>query len=351
MIGFNELKLELEQRPFVLKKFAPLLDRPELLAFGAGNAFHGLRATIDLPFSALMDDTPGYAGQSIGRLSIESTSLLTERTKENLCVVICANTTSAIARMSDKLRSYGLVYGEHFMDCALLHEVSISRRLKAQFNISTSDETFRVLHALSRNLVMPNLSTIAGSWLFVELIESLPGACDGHVAECGVYQGANALASLFTSPQLRSRSYELFDSFEGLRGFSENDPKSREGEFADADFQSLRETLAVFPHVQLRKGFFETTLPRLDRHEYAVVYVDCDLEHPTRFCCEFFWDKLQPGGFLLVHDYWFPDDKESIGSTNFRGVKRAVDGFFRASTDRCLVFPETSHAVFRKPLT
>jgi hypothetical protein len=351
MISFSKFKSNLERAPFVLKEFAELLDRPQLIAFGAGNAFHGLRATIDLPFCGVIDDTAGYAGQSVGGLPIKTTAVLAQTAREDLCVIICAHTTDVIARMSQKLRSFGLVYGEHFVDCSLLHEVSISESLKSRFNISTSNERFSLVHALSRSLAIPNLSTISGSWLFAELIESLATFRNAYVAECGVYQGANALVSLLSSPQLRSRPYELFDSFEGLRGLSENDPKSREGEFVDANFESLRETLAIFPNVGLTKGYFESTLPKLDRHDYAVVYVDCDLESPTRFCCQYFWEKIQPGGYLLVHDYWFPDDKERLRSkANFRGVKRAVDGFLEGWPHKSVIFPATSHAVFRKPL-
>jgi hypothetical protein len=350
MISFSKFKSDLHHAPFALTQFAELLDRRHLIAFGAGNAFHGLRATIDLPFCVVIDDTPGYAGQSVDGLAIQSTAALAQRPKEDLCVIICANTTDAIARMSQKLRSLGLLYGEHFVDCSLLHEVTISRRLKSRFNISTSDERFTLVHALSRNLAIPNVSTISGSWLFTELIECLSASLAGYVAECGVYQGANALVALLSSPQLRSRCYELFDSFEGLRALSENDPKSREGEFADANFDSLRETLAVFPKVQLTKGYFESTLPRLDRHDYAVVYVDCDLESPTRFCCEYFWGKIQPGGYLLVHDYWFPENEQRLpAKANFLGVKRAVDRSIEQLSHESVIFPETSHAVFRKP--
>ena len=69
------------------------------------------------------------------------------------------------------------------------------------------------------------------------------------------------------------------------------------------------------------------------------------------FCCQYFWEKIQPGGYLLVHDYWFPEDKERFASkANFLGVRRAVDGFFERLLHESIIFPETSHAVFRKPL-
>jgi hypothetical protein len=58
---FPELKLSLQQRRFALTSFAELLREPQPVAFGGGNAFQGLRAAVDLPFCAVVDDTPGYA--------------------------------------------------------------------------------------------------------------------------------------------------------------------------------------------------------------------------------------------------------------------------------------------------
>jgi len=57
---FPELKLSLQQRRFALTSFAELLREPQPVAFGGGNAFQGLRAAVDLPFCAVVDDTPGY---------------------------------------------------------------------------------------------------------------------------------------------------------------------------------------------------------------------------------------------------------------------------------------------------
>ena len=100
MTSFSKFKSELDRAPFVLKQFASLLDRPQLIAFGAGNAFHGLHATIDLPFCGVVDDTPGYAGQSVDGLPIKSTTALAQMAREKLCVIICANTTETIDRKS-----------------------------------------------------------------------------------------------------------------------------------------------------------------------------------------------------------------------------------------------------------
>jgi hypothetical protein len=60
MFSFSKFKSDLDQAPFVLNGFAGLLDRPHVIALGTGNAFDGLRATIDLPFLRVIDDTLGF---------------------------------------------------------------------------------------------------------------------------------------------------------------------------------------------------------------------------------------------------------------------------------------------------
>jgi hypothetical protein len=194
-----------------------------------------------------------------------------------------------------------------------------------------------------------NLSTIAGTWLFLELIDAMPHEPVGAVAECGVYQGANALVSCGISEQLGRHPYSLYDSFEGLSDLSDGDPKSRTGEFADVDLQEVRTVFASLPNIHLVQGRFESTLHKQVARPHSLVYVDCDLREPTRCCCEHFWDLLLPGGFLMTHDYWYPAET-TAGPPHFTGVREAFDAFCASKGVTPVVFPETSHAVVRKPL-
>jgi hypothetical protein len=351
MIATAKLKKAVREGSYSLTKFPRIFEAPRLIAFGAGNAFLGLQATVELPFCAVVDDTPGYAGRTIAGLEVMPSECLAAENKDELFVIICANTLEAIKHMSAKLRSLGMVYGRDFTDCSLLHQVTISIRLEERLGVLSNENSFSLIHALSRALSIPNMSTISGTWLFAELLESIPAIVKGAVAECGVYKGANSLAALCASPQLRTRRYQLFDSFEGFAVLSDNDPKSRSEEFRDTSFTSIQETFAVFQNVDVIKGYFETTLPNLVSEDYVMAYIDCDLELPARFCFEYFWDKIQPGGYVLVHDYWFPEEAERLpGRDNWGGIKRAVDSFFTMPDLETVVFPETAHIAIRKSL-
>ena len=62
-----------------------------------------------------------------------------------------------------------------------------------------------------------------------------------------------------------------------------------------------------------------------------------------------FWDRLAEGGFLLVHDYWFPNFKMPLGAPEpFRGIKAIADEFLADKQAPFVVIPETTHLVIRK---
>lgn len=68
------------------------------------------------------------------------------------------------------------------------------------------------------------------------------------------------------------------------------------------------------------KGYFPETAAQLpDKGSYCLVHIDCDLYNPVRAAMEYFYPRLVPGGFLLVHDY---------SSLHWDGAEEAVDEFF-----------------------
>lgn len=319
------------------------------VAYGAGNALKGLLSVQSPRFDYIVDDTPALAGSSLEGLRIHPSSQLLREDRDQLRIVICANTSSGVLAIMRRLSGMGFEPGRHFTDCSTFQVQSMSQRLADSWGLRTDPERIDRVRALSLGLRARNLSTIAGTWLFLELIDAMPDEPVGAVAECGVYQGANALVSCGISGRLQRHPYFLYDSFEGLAELSAGDPRSRTGEFADVDLSEVRTVFASLPNVHLVQGRFESTLHKQVAHPHSLVYVDCDLREPTRCCCEHFWDLLLPGGFLMTHDYWYPPDAQA-GPAHFLGVREAFDAFCAIKGVTPVVFPETSHAVVRKPL-
>jgi hypothetical protein len=319
------------------------------IAFGAGTAFLGLRATQpELPFSSLVDDTPGYAGLRLDGLPISSSAALAQQPLDETFVVVCANTSAAVGAISRQLVDAGRLRGRGFCDSSDFQVPAMAARVRETFGVELDPGRLPEIRSLALNLRPRNLSTIAGSWLFSQLAGAL--GVEGAVAECGVYQGANALISLLSCPALRTRRYLLLDSFAGLKPAGGTDPAQRAGEFADVSQAVVQDQFTGFPGVQLVPGFFSNTLPHLAENAFALVYIDCDLEIPAEECLAHFWPRLAPGGYLLVHDYWYPEIPLPAGApAPFTGIRTAIHRFFAAELPAHVVFPETSHILLRKP--
>lgn len=90
------------------------------------------------------------------------------------------------------------------------------------------------------------------------------------------------------------------------------------------------------------KGFFPDTFKGCEDLRFAFVSIDADLYAPTAAALPLFWDRLSAGGAIMIHDY---------NSTQFRGVRRAVDDF--CSENRIVPMPVCDmhgSAVLRKPI-
>ena len=142
---------------------------------------------------------------------------------------------------------------------------------------------------------------------------------EGDAAELGVYRGDFAR---LISEAFPDRTLHLFDTFEGFsasdlaaeRGYS----RAAEGDFSDTDTELVRNRLHEPGRAVFYKGLFPDTFAACRAERFAFVSVDADLYKPTAAALPLFWDRLSPGGVLLLHD---------VNSLQFRGVSEAVREF------------------------
>jgi O-methyltransferase len=177
----------------------------------------------------------------------------------------------------------------------------------------------------------------------------------GDFVECGVWNGG--AVGLMGLVSREPRTIHLFDSFEGLPEPSEEDGVSNArssrgplkalgacvGEKAPAvrDFLvkrlGLSEESLVF-HV----GWFQDTVP-VDAPsigKISILRLDGDWYESTRVCLNELYDKLSPGGFLIIDDYG-----------DLVGCRRAVDEFFQVRGENpSFVHSDNECIYFRKAL-
>lgn len=141
--------------------------------------------------------------------------------------------------------------------------------------------------------------------------EGIPGA----LAEAGVYQG---YASRFIHRLAPHRRYYLFDTFAGFHE-DDLDPGVEDLRFRDTSVEGVLRTIGDTTNVEPRPGRVPETFAGLEAQRFAFVLLDMDLHRPTLSALAFFYPRLSPGAYLMVHDYHNPE-------SNW-GCKRAVDEF------------------------
>ena len=143
----------------------------------------------------------------------------------------------------------------------------------------------------------------------------------GDVAELGVYQGD---FSSLISAAFPDRRIHLFDTFEG---FSDKDveietacklSRAKEGDFSSIDVESVLNNMPDPTRTVIHKGWFPDTFSDITDETFCFVSLDADLYAPTAAALPLFYERLNRGGVLLIHDVY---------STQFFGCKKAVDEF------------------------
>ena len=149
--------------------------------------------------------------------------------------------------------------------------------------------------------------------------EILSNKVEGNVAELGVYKGdfAKKLNQLFPD-----RKLYLFDTFQGFEHKDIDVEKANNFSDGTQDFSDTSVDLVLnkmlYPNnCIVKKGFFpETAVDVSDK--FCFVSLDADLYEPIYQGLKFFYDKLERGGYIFVHDY---------NNDNYTGAKEAVQKF------------------------
>jgi hypothetical protein len=180
----------------------------------------------------------------------------------------------------------------------------------------------------------------------------------GDFVECGVWKGgcAGLMAIANREHGAAPRPLHLFDAFEDIVEPDETVDGERAvkeaREFAGVEgpltgrlapmegfyshlggpgSQAIVEDLLVSKlgydagHVHVHAGYFQDTLPVVAPgiDQIAVLRLDGDWYASTKVCLEHLFDKVAPGGFVIVDDYGIYD-----------GCRHAVDEFFAERGER-----------------
>lgn len=132
----------------------------------------------------------------------------------------------------------------------------------------------------------------------------------GETAELGVYKGFFARCIHGLLPE---RKLYLFDSFQGF-GETAGASDAFQAAHRNTAIKNVMETMPHPENVTIKPGFFPASLEGLEER-FCLVSLDVDFYETTLEGLRYFWPRLNPGGYLLLHDW---------GSPKLPGVAKAL---------------------------
>lgn len=317
------------------KKFISWGASPLLEIYIRNNKAHGI--------SYCVDSAPECQGQSIEGVSILSPDVLNQEKADETFVIITAMSSSAIQAIHTLLSNKGYIMGKHYTDLADFIRKDFKLKAESIFKKEFSYENFIFARSFNFNSRLPLETSILGNWLLIEAIKATRHL-NGAIAEVGAYQCGNVFLQLSQMTLAGdSRTYYIFDSFEGFPELSGNDPRHLQNAYAnDYHANQIFNLLGIFNQTVINPGFVPKTFKDIpDTKTFSVVFYDCDLYQPALDTYAFFWERIEKGGMLIIHD--------NIATSNgWTGVRKATEEFFGFKNIKFYDFWETTMSVVFK---
>lgn len=184
---------------------------------------------------------------------------------------------------------------------------------------------------------------------------------DGDVVECGLGNGNTLVMLMFlASRETRKPTVWGFDSFEGWPEPTATDLRSarnpKKGEWVRSEEgvrelirqSQIKDELVQVPLV-ITKGFLGASLPATPIERIKFLHLDVDLEIGYRDGLKYLWDKIIPGGMLLLDEYQeIINEPPYNGAEKWPGCTLAVDEFFRDRREKPTLHVETGKYYIQK---
>ncbi|QGM93334.1 class I SAM-dependent methyltransferase [Methylocystis rosea] len=173
----------------------------------------------------------------------------------------------------------------------------------------------------------------------------------GDFVECGVNRGflSSAIMTLLDWNALDRRFY-LLDTFSGLderyvseaekaAGVLERNKAEIDRGFYTFEPEEVRKNFSEWKNTEIIVGSIPDTLPQIDAKRIAFLHIDLNCSPPEVAAAEALWDRLTPGGLILLDDYAY---------SGYRSQKLGMDGFAKRRDVPILSLP-TGQGLMIKP--
>lgn len=285
--------------------------------------------------------------EMLAYLPIKQATALNDEDRQCCKLVLFGSLSENMNTDRKMMAGLGLIQGYDFiLESDFLFD-DFSVKASDYFGWQFNPLRYRQVAAYVMNSLTPNHTSILGTWLLLEILTHASDS-DANYAEVGMWRGGNPLCLLNGLSSLDADYHPhlyLIDSFEGFSEPGQHDCQSiRKGQYNTSGIvEEIVSQFALYPEATIIRGFVPSAFTAIpDETRFSCVFYDADLYAPAVATFEYFWERIIPGGFLVVHDYI----AERGGHT---GIKKATDEFCIARGLSLISFHETTMAVIRKP--
>lgn len=163
----------------------------------------------------------------------------------------------------------------------------------------------------------------------------------GNVAEVGVYQGEFAKYINMLFPKRKLFLFDTFSGFEESMVVNEDDKSQTDSWIDLLKDTSVDVVLSKLPYKKqavVCKGKFPETTKGINE-TFAFVNLDTDLYESIYSGLNYFWKRLNAGGYIFIHDF-----------EQWVGVTKAVTQFCKENHIGYMILPDCVTACLAKPL-
>ncbi|MBU3619951.1 ATP-binding cassette domain-containing protein [Polynucleobacter sp. JS-Fieb-80-E5] len=160
---------------------------------------------------------------------------------------------------------------------------------------------------------------------------------EGDFVECGTNTGIDSLAVCeYIDINKSKKTFWLFDTFEGIPAEQISEEELAAGRLAESKanyfscFEMVKNNFKSFPGAILIRGTVPESLKTVNIEKVAYLAIDMGIAYPEKAALEYFWNKLIPGGIVVLGGYgWAP----------YRSIKNAIDKFAAEKNFEVMTLP------------
>ena len=346
-----------------MKELNTLYRHRKTILFGAGTGldlfFETINANNTLDIMYIVDNKETLWGRTKNGLMIKPPSDISNENQDDIFVFV---TTSFYGEVKNQLVKMGLRENANFTDGIVNKEYRFEgwgmRTLTyppwEQGGGETISQGFFKIQKNLEELVHCGrfvLSQLEGEphklkvlrsamWRHYIIYSSIIYACNRtklqsfNFAECGVCDGWGAYfavnAAFNTGVDFK---YYLYDSWQGMkREYLLDSEDDSHGKYSHLDIERAKTNLAPFnEHLVFNKGFVPDSFEVSNNPDrLSWLHIDLNSALPTIAALDFFFDKLENGGIVLLDDYAWP---------GYEDTKTHVDKWVQKANGMLFQFP------------